>query len=118
MEPQNQAPIMTPPLAPHEEKSVGPAVGIIIIIFIIVLGGLYFWGQRLEMIAPATSDAPQEETVAADASAQAELMKIKLQGSGDDVSSMEADLNATNVDSLGNEMNSVDGEAQGSAQTQ
>lgn len=32
---------------PDPENSVGPLVGIIIIVLILVLGGLYFWGERL-----------------------------------------------------------------------
>ncbi|MCE9643786.1 hypothetical protein K8Q93_00845 [Candidatus Parcubacteria bacterium] len=32
---------------PDKDNSVGPLVGIIIIVLILVLGGLYFWGERL-----------------------------------------------------------------------
>ena len=33
---------------PNPENSVGPLVGIVIIVLILVLGGLYFWGERLK----------------------------------------------------------------------
>ena len=36
------------------EGSAGPVIGIIIILAVIVLGGLYFWGQR-------TNETAQEE---------------------------------------------------------
>jgi len=36
-----------PPEARHSKGSAGPTVGIIIIVIVFILGGLYFWGQRL-----------------------------------------------------------------------
>jgi uncharacterized protein HemX len=50
MEPNNPNPLSQTPISPptHEEdKSVGPAIGVVLIVLIIVLGGLYFWGQRV-----------------------------------------------------------------------
>ncbi|MBX4211027.1 hypothetical protein KW783_03605 [Candidatus Parcubacteria bacterium] len=32
----------------NESKSLGPVIGSIIIIVVIVLGGLYFWGKTLQ----------------------------------------------------------------------
>ncbi|HYF10186.1 MAG TPA: hypothetical protein VD967_01095 [Candidatus Paceibacterota bacterium] len=32
---------------PNKDNSVGPLIGIVIILLILVLGGLYFWGERL-----------------------------------------------------------------------
>jgi hypothetical protein len=54
MDPQQNTtpePVMTPPQAPEVEDKkspVGPIVGAIIIIVIIIFGGLYFWGSYLE----------------------------------------------------------------------
>jgi uncharacterized protein HemX len=50
MEPNNlnkpaQDPFATP--TPNEDKSVGPTIGVILIVLVIILGGLYFWGQRI-----------------------------------------------------------------------
>lgn len=83
-------------------KSIGPIIGIIIIILIMILGGLYFWGQRVErtrinqLEGGETSDA---------------LSALPTQSGSDDVSSIEADLSAASFDSLGSEMNSVEAEA-------
>lgn len=117
MDPINQTPIMTPPLPPKQEKSIGPAIGIIIIIIVIVLGGLYFWGQRLSIQAPATTDSTTQTTETNElAPEQINLQQIQTQSNQDDVSSIEADLNATDINTLGNEVNSINIEAQGSAQ--
>lgn len=117
MDPINQTPIMTPPIPPKQEKSIGPAIGIIIIIIVIILGGLYFWGQRLAMQAPATTDTPLEAGSTNQVSPeQTQLQQIQTQNNQDDVSSIEADLNATDINTLGSEINSINVEAQGSAQ--
>lgn len=70
--------------------SVGLIVGIIVILVIIVLGGLYFWGQRTSDNAIKT-----DETVES----------INIQSESDDTASIEADLDATNVDNLDGELN-------------
>lgn len=43
--PFSTPPIVTPPKEP--EKKSGPIIGIIIIVLLLALGGLYFWGARL-----------------------------------------------------------------------
>lgn len=48
-------PTQTPPPAPeapapatHSSGSIGPIVGAVIIIALLIFGGLYFWGMQLE----------------------------------------------------------------------
>ncbi|MEI6843305.1 MAG: hypothetical protein WCK48_02250 [bacterium] len=86
-----------------EEKKIGigSTVGTIIIIALIVLGGLYFWGKRIEEsknIQQMTSDTTQ---TTAD---QSEAAVIKTLTPDDEISSIEQDLKNTNVDSLGSEL--------------
>jgi uncharacterized protein HemX len=75
------------------EGSAGPVIGIIIILAVIVLGGLYFWGQR-------TNETAQEEDNLA-----AELDEIGNQSSSDEVTAIEADLQSTDIESLDAELN-------------
>lgn len=79
------------------EGSVGPMIGVIIILAVIVLGGLYFWGQRVDRSDNALNG---DDTVA-------ELEQIESQSSSDEVSSIEADLEATDIDSLDAELNAA-----------
>lgn len=53
----------------NETKPVGPAIGVIIIVLVVVLGGLYFWGQHQNElkntpapITPTTTDATTTPT--------------------------------------------------------
>lgn len=74
------------------EGSLGPVVGLIIILLLIILGGLYFWGERAKRVSPV-----QDESALGDDQA---IQEIKTQSSSDATTDIEADLNATNVDSI------------------
>ena len=84
-------------MPPTENKSsAGPVIAIVIVLAVIILGGLYFWGQR---------DNATENT--ADAYLSGDTAAIKTQSSSDDVNSIEKDLNGTNVDSIGSDLNNI-----------
>jgi len=97
MEPNNGgAPVQS--MQPHTDKSIGPAIGIIVIIAVIVLGGLYFWGQRIDQqkaVTPVVQDT--STTVQQDAMMQASADAMQAQNTADDTATIEADLSATNV---------------------
>jgi len=67
----------------------GPVIGIIVILAIIILGGLYFWSQR------EVSDTNLEGVID----------DINMQSDADDASSIEADLDATDIENLDAELN-------------
>ena len=74
-----------------QKKSHGALIAVIVILFLIVIGGLYFLGQRM-----SDSSYKMSDTNGADSTTE----QIKSQSSSDDVSSINADLKASNVDSL------------------
>ena len=65
--------------------SAGPVIGIIVILAIIILGGLYFWGQ-------GGSDTTTVE-------------EINTESTSDDTASIEADLEDTNIEDVDSELN-------------
>ena len=77
--------------------SAGPIIGIIVILAIIILGGLYFWNQLTDNLGMMIDD----ETMMHDD----QVNQIKAQSGADDTASIEADLNATDVDNLDAELN-------------
>ncbi len=82
------------PAAPENTKTVGPLIGLIIILAIIILGGVYFWMSRGDRV---NSDAYQMENMESPATPEeqaAEVRAIEAQSSADDVGSIEADLNS------------------------
>lgn len=74
------------PPAPKTERKVGPIVGTLIIILVLVIAALYFFGQKLNTDAPALQPAQSEQVPAESMAAAA--------NNSDDVSSIEADLGA------------------------
>lgn len=93
MEPQTQ-----------NQSSIGSIIGIIIIITVIILGGLYFWGKRVEeqkyneKLISESQQAPEPTIIN-------ESTKIKTLSTGDDVDTIQADLNNTKTDNLSTELN-------------
>ena len=87
----------------QNKSGMGSIIGIVIIISIIILGGLYFWGKRIEesklkdTLVSGNSQATVQE--------QNEATAIRSVSSSDDLDSIEADLNSTNLDNLGAEAN-------------
>ncbi len=84
----------------QNKSSVGSIIGTIIIIALIILGGLYFWGKQVEEsknIQNLTTDmtTPQQT---ADTS-EAGMIKSSV-SSSDDLSSIDTDLQNTNTTNL------------------
>jgi len=100
--PQTGTPVGTPP----EEKSVGALIGSIIIVVIIVIGGIYFWASQEP--APLPIDPAIDNVLVPDQ--QTEI--LLNQGVSDEISDIEADLNATNLDNLDAEMGDINTQLQ------
>jgi len=96
MNPENNAPMQ--PIQLTEEKAIGPAIGVIIIILVLILGGLYFWGERMNKGSEIPN--PQVEN---SATPDTQTQNLQQQSSSDDVNAMDADLTATDLSNLGTE---------------
>lgn len=106
MEPTQQNQTGTPAEMPKEEKSMGALIGSIIVVAVIVIGGIYFWMTRSsESTAPVTTEtSPLGQTVTPDK----EIAALQNQGTSDEISDIEKDLNATNFDNLDAGMGDID----------
>jgi hypothetical protein len=69
--------------APESGGSAGPLIGAIIILAVILFGALFFWGERSENRA-----------------LENQIQEINTQSDSDELLDIEADLEATNVDTL------------------
>jgi hypothetical protein len=80
--------------------SLGPIIGTIVVLAVIILGALYFWNERSKTDADDTSATAQNtSTVSADA--------IDSQSSSDDLDSIETDLNNTDTTNVGADLESM-----------
>ena len=77
-------------MEPQNKSGVGSIIGTIIIIAIIILGGLYFWGKRIE-------ESKMKQDLISSDSSQTGLEAT----SSDNLSSIETDLNSNDINGLG-----------------
>lgn len=107
-DPMNQMPGTMEPRV-EKRSSVGPLAGIIIIVILIAAGALYFWGAYLNnqgeqnppplLLGDESGGTMMEGQSGASMESDAEA-GLPPQSSSDDVSSIEADLNAMSFDTL------------------
>lgn len=86
----------TGPQTAERESRVGPIAGIIIVIAVLIIGGLYFWGAKLN----EKTTEPNEVAEAPDTQAAALLE----QSASDEISDIEKDLGTTNLENLDAEL--------------
>lgn len=86
--PNQMPPIQTPV---EKKSSMGPLIAVIIILALIIVGGLYFLKERSSQQPYIPPAAPAGDSV---------TESLKQQSSSDELNSIEADLNATNLESL------------------
>ena len=82
---------MPPAPVPQPEKKIGPIVGVLIIVLVLVVAALYFFAQKLntESVPAQTTAAVQQSTTPI----PGETMAANV-SSADDISAMQADLNS------------------------
>ncbi len=90
----------------QKDSTVGPLIGSIIVILIIIVGGLYFFGSLIS----AKKVEVQTEQVLEEQNEKMQIEQTAKQSQSDDVSSIEADLNATNVDTVDKDLSDIEKE--------
>lgn len=83
-------PNQMPPMSGQtEKKSMGPLIAVIIILALIIIGGLYFLKERSSQ--PIYTPTPAGDGI---------TESLNTQSSSDELNSIEADLNATDLNNL------------------
>ncbi len=89
-----------------KDGTVGPMIGSIIVILIIVLGGLYYFGS---IVAHKKNEIDLKRT----SEEQSEILKIEKtakQSNTDDIDSIELDLKSTDIDNIDKSISDIDKE--------
>jgi len=87
-----------PPVAPPAQGGIGPMIGIIIVVLVLVLGGLYFWGVQVTKQDTPAYPAEINEDVTVPLSTT------------DSIDALEADLANTNTEALDTELDQIGAE--------
>jgi cytoskeletal protein RodZ len=96
-----------------ENKSSGALIGTIIVIVILVVGGFYLWNTRVqpkieEKTVPPTEQPLGQQTTEDQASnADPATTALAAQSSSDETASIEADLNATDLNNMDTELQAI-----------
>ena len=87
-----------------EKKQTGSIIGSIIVVIVILIGGLYFWGttNKTDNLDPTINPETGEPIpdIIGDA--------LREQGTADDLNAIEGDLNATDINSIDADVNPVE----------
>lgn len=89
--------------ATNGESKIGPIIGIIIVVIVLIIGALYFWGQKLNNQTTEVKTetvSTTENAVVADEETDATVANLKAQSNSDDLTSISNDLNATVITSV------------------
>ncbi|KKT74896.1 MAG: hypothetical protein UX21_C0048G0004 [Microgenomates group bacterium GW2011_GWC2_45_8] len=86
-----------------ENRPAGPVIGAVIIILILVVGALYFWGAKLNKEANQT---PEDILNAEDQT----LNQLQTQSTSTEIGDIETDLNATDLNNLDADLQNIDKE--------
>lgn len=91
---------MNTPIPPQmpEKASMSGVIGTIIIIALIILGGLYFWGKRINTQKETAALVEQEQMASQQAAA------IEAVSSSDELDTLRAEVEATQTTNLGAEL--------------
>ncbi|MBX4200070.1 TrbC/VirB2 family protein [Candidatus Parcubacteria bacterium] len=76
--------------APHHESSWGPIAATVIILAVIILGGLYFWGQR-----NSTAPTPDSNSSSVNQSSPLNSTSIQTDLNNTDTNNLDAEINAS-----------------------
>lgn len=103
---------MTTPEELYKDKPhshLGPILGVLIIMLVLILGGLYLWGgmlskEAVETEQPAVNNEPETPR------AEADMEIMGTVSSSDELSAIEADVESTNLDSLDSDLTAAEAE--------
>ncbi len=98
---------------------LGPILGILVIVLVLILTGLYIWGGFLSNeVNTVPTETPIINNEPETPRAEADQTILETLSPSDDMSAIEADINSTNLDSLDSELTTIDVELEAGLQTQ
>lgn len=110
----------------QEDKTahLGAILGILIVVLILILGGLYIWGTMMAKdVVDGSYQNPAAERPTAEENnepesdeAEAEVETMGALSTSDEIEAIEADLESTNLDELDAELNAIDAELEAALQ--
>lgn len=84
-------------------KSVGPLIGTIIIVIVLLIGGFYFLNTKVDEL----EDSELLPTLQSGGETEAVVNQLESQGTSDEIGAIEEDLSATDLEGLDTELDQI-----------
>lgn len=96
-------------------KQLGIILGVLIVLLVLILGGLYLWGSsmntNLQEPAPEVArPTPEENNEPESPTAAAQVQALDTLSTSNEIEAIEADIESTNLDELDAELEAIDAE--------
>jgi len=95
---------MKTPFSEMHHTRMGPVLGILIILLVLILGGLYLWGATLSNDAETPTERIIPNNEPETPRAEADKQIFGTVSPSDELSAIDTDLESTNLDSLDPEL--------------
>lgn len=100
----------------HTPSHFGIILGILIVVLILILGGLYVWGEMIQkeieqkQVDHANRPTPAENNEPESNNAEADVETLGAMSTSDEVDAIEADLESTIINELNTDLISIEAE--------
>lgn len=100
---------------PDQTRHLGIILGVLIVILMLILGGLYLWGSTLQNMegvetAPAARPTADQNNEPESTNAEAQVETFQALSTSNEIDAIQADIESTNFDELDAELNIIDAE--------
>ncbi len=106
---ENQIPTTQDSLS-SKEGTLGPIVGSVIVIIVLILGGIFFWTERAEKVTNTQNETSSEEAGSPVPTSDSTVTELETQSEGDEIADIQADIANTNLDNLDEELGAIEAE--------
>ncbi|MFT5849475.1 MAG: hypothetical protein ACI9H6_000283 [Patiriisocius sp.] len=98
-----------------DTRHLGVILGVLIVILVLILGGLYLWGTSLTApgvieTAPVERPTVEENNEPESTTAEAQVETMQAVSTSNEIEAIEADIESTDLDALDAELNAIDAE--------
>ena len=123
--PENELkmPTQTPVSGPEKHSHLGIMIGILILVLLLILGGLYLWKTTLDKQMEEDMAAMEDETMMDEAEIDEGNMETTSDpndlapvSESDEIDAIEADVEATNIENIDAEMAEIEAEMEAAMQ--
>jgi len=105
------------PESDDNTTQLGIILGVLIVLLVLILGGLYLWGSTMstdttpqQPTPAAVRPTPEENNEPESTTADAQVQALETVSTSNEIGALEADIESTNLDELDAELEAIDAE--------